>query len=149
MAIKKYSILVAVGISTLLVVLYMAQKPSPIVESQKTIGVGSAKVLVDLANTHVLREKGLSGRETLAAGRGMLFVFETDDRWGIWMKDMRFAIDIVWINSAGTVVTIAPNVKPDTFPNSFRPIAPARYVLELPAGSASDYGLVEGIKIVL
>src|SRR3989338_1806519 len=79
-------------------------------------------------------QQSLSGRSGLAEGEGMLFVFPQDGKYGFWMKDMRFSIDILWLNASGMVVYMAQNVSPDSFPKSFESDVPARYVLELPAG---------------
>lgn len=149
MAIKTSSIAVGVAIGLLAAGFYVLDKPLPMAESKKTIQIGSTQVSVDVADTPSLRERGLSGRADLAEGQGMLFIFDTDDKWGIWMKDMQFPIDIVWVDAGGIVVTVAHNISPDTFPKSFRPTAPARFVLEFPAGYAHRQGIVEGIKIVL
>jgi uncharacterized protein len=105
--------------------------------------------MVDVADTAALREQGLSGRTSLGPGNGMLFIFEHDGNWGIWMKDMRFAIDIVWMDKEGGVVGLEAEVSPQTYPASFYPDSPARYVLELPAGAAAAYGIAIGAKIVL
>ena len=113
------------------------------------IQVGDTPLAVEVADTESLREQGLSGRDSLPEGQGMLFVFEQDGLWGIWMKDMRFPIDIVWADASGTVITIAPGIAPDTYPNSFYPTAPARYVLELPAGFAAAHDIAIGSKIVI
>ena len=45
------------------------------------------------------RSQGLSGRPNLAAGTGMLFVFEQAGSYAFWMKDMRFPLDMVWIDA--------------------------------------------------
>lgn len=116
---------------------------------QKDIQIGNTVVAAEIVDTDALRQQGLSGRAGLAAGEGMLFVFDTDNTWGIWMKDMRFAIDIVWADSAGTVVTVAARVAPESYPEVFYPAAPVRYVLELPAGFAAEYGIAEGVKLVI
>lgn len=102
-----------------------------------------------MANTDALRTQGLSGRLSLPDGAGMLFVFDQDDEWGIWMKDMRFSIDIVWIDAEGSVVEVVERATPETYPHVFAPRRPARYVLELPAGYAARNGIAEGIKILL
>lgn len=120
---------------------------SPMAEKQIT--VGASALMVEVADTEPLREKGLSGRTGLAEGRGMLFVFEQDGEWGMWMKDMRFSIDIVWADASGTVVTVAQDVSPDTYPQAFLPSVPVRYVLEVPAGYTAQQGIAEGVKIVL
>lgn len=118
-------------------------------QDSKTISVGDARVVVEVADTDILRTQGLSGRTALPAGRGMLFVFDGDAAWGIWMKDMRFAIDILWLTADGTIVHVEHNVAPDTYPTTFAPPAPARYVLELPAGYTAALGVVVGDKVDL
>ena len=44
------------------------------------------------------RAMGLMFRPSLARDRGMLFVFERSDFHGIWMKNCRFPIDILWLD---------------------------------------------------
>ena len=122
----------------------MALAPVPQQLVQRHIQIGSTTVAVEVADTEGLREQGLSGRANLPEGQGMLFVFESDDTFGIWMKDMLFPIDIVWADVSGTVITVAKNVAPDTYPKVFYPSAPARYVVELPAGFAAAHGVAEG-----
>ncbi len=125
----------------------MALAPVPQQLVQRHIQIGNTTVAVEVADTEALREQGLSGRSDLPNGQGMLFVFESDDTFGIWMKDMLFPIDIVWADASGTVITIAKNVAPDTYPKVFYPSTPARYVVELPAGFAAAHGVAEGTII--
>lgn len=94
-------------------------------------GIFNARV----ATTAPQLEKGLSGTKQLAPGQAMLFVFGGDEKWSIWMKDMNYPIDIVWLDANKTVVYMAKNVSPDTYPQSFQPNKPARYVVELAAGT--------------
>ncbi len=115
----------------------------------KTIHLGDADVVVEVASTPDAEQRGLSGRPSLPEGRGMLFDMGSDSEWGFWMKDMAFAIDIVWLAKDGRVVYIASNVSPSTYPEVFKPDAPARYVLELPAGYTAAAGVGVGDKIVL
>lgn len=117
--------------------------------STTTLTIGSAVVVADRADTPALRERGLSGRASLAEGQGMWFVFEEDDLWAFWMKDMHFAIDIIWADAEGVVLTIAHDVPPESYPKTFSPSAPARFVLEVPAGFARKQGIAEGQKIVV
>lgn len=114
-----------------------------------SVQIGSTTIVAEVASTEAARERGLSGRDSLAPGSGMLFVFDHDDKFGFWMKDMKFAIDIVWLDASGTVLTIAPDLSPSTYPNAFYPSRPARYVLEVPAGFAKGHGVAEGSKVVL
>lgn len=121
-------------------------QPSPSGLTAKVIRVAGRDVSVEIADTPEARQQGLSGRAGLAPDKGMLFVFPEDGPHAFWMKDMRFSIDIVWLAADGAVVTITHNVSPDTYPHSFRPSAPARYVVELSAGFARKYNLKAGDK---
>ncbi len=126
----------------------LASSPQPLVQTA-AIQIGSATITAEVVNTEEARALGLSGRASFKDGEGMLFVFEHEGQWGIWMKDMHFSIDILWLDAAGTVVTVASNVSPETYPESFHPEVPARYVLELPAGYAAKAGIVKGTRLEL
>ncbi|MDO8514194.1 MAG: DUF192 domain-containing protein [bacterium] len=117
--------------------LYSAFTPKAVVPL-RTVHIGSQTIKVTVAQTPEERQKGLSGREGLATDEGMLFVFPTDGKYAFWMKDMRFSIDILWLSSDGTIVHLAQNVSPDTYPKNFTSESAARYVLELPAGYAAS-----------
>ncbi len=101
------------------------------------------KIPVEIADTEALRTLGLSGRESLDYNSGLLFVFDRPDRYGFWMKDMKFSIDIVWAES-GRIIYIEKSVSPTTFPKVFYPTTPASLVLELPAGFCDTYDLKVG-----
>lgn len=105
----------------------------------QTIYIGDSVVRVTVVDTPEARSKGLSGRERLARGEGMLFIFPEEGIYGFWMKDMLFPIDIVWISADKKVISIDKNVSPETYPEVFEPPFPIRYVLELPAGEAEEY----------
>lgn len=114
-----------------------------------TIHIDSVALRVEVATTAGQQEQGLSGRASLAEGAGMLFVFDEIATWGIWMKDMRFPLDIVWADDTGGVVTVAHDISPDTYPQVFYPTEPARYVLEVPAGFTTVHGVAEGSKLMV
>ncbi|MDP1625263.1 MAG: DUF192 domain-containing protein [bacterium] len=97
-----------------------------------------------ISDTPALRKKGLSGRESLGAGQAMVFIFDRPELVGFWMKDMRFSIDILFLDDSMRVISFARNVSPQTFPESFYPDAPARYVVEFVAGTLDRLGVKKG-----
>jgi len=99
---------------------------------------------VAVADTPALRERGLSSYTGLGPEEGMLFVFPQDGAYSFWMKDMLFPIDILWIDADGHIVHIERSVSPKSYPASFTPDSPARYVLEVPAGFSEEHGLTAG-----
>ncbi len=132
-----------------LFVVYRSSIDSSSVNSDVFIPLPQGGVNVELAITHEEREVGLSGRPHLDEDEGMLFIFEYPGKYGFWMKDMNFAIDIVWISEKGTVVHIEENVKPSSFPKVFMNGPGAKYVLEVQAGSVKKRGLYLGTQLYL
>ncbi len=121
-----------------------ARTPLPSPALPTVVGGEGHRVQVTLARDEESRSRGLSGRESLPDGEGMLFVFDRPDTYPFWMPKMRFSIDILWIDDAHRIVTIKENATPESYPELFRPSAPARYVLEIPAFAAARYGWKEG-----
>jgi uncharacterized membrane protein (UPF0127 family) len=81
----------------------------------------------------------------------MLFVFTETRNPEIWMKDMKFAIDIIFISKEGVVVAIFENATPESYfenpPKIFKTLEGSRYVLEVPAGTVQDARLRVGMTI--
>lgn len=98
---------------------------------------------VSIMDTAKARENGLSGRSPITIDEGMLFIFEKEDFYGFWMKDMLFSIDMIWIDANLKVVHIERNVSPQTYPKVFRPTSKSLYVLEILAGQSE----INNIKI--
>lgn len=113
----------------------------------KIVKINDTSFQVELADTPQTRQQGLSGKPNLPDKHGMFFIFDTSDKHGFWMKDMNFAIDIIWISENGQVVHIEKAVEPETYPTVFYPSAQARYVLELASGSADKYRIDIGAVV--
>jgi hypothetical protein len=95
------------------------------------------------------RQMGLMFRPSLPADRGMLFVFGELGFHGIWMKNCRFPIDIVWLDEQKRVVHLAESVpacKADPCP-SYEPLQRAAYVIELNAGQARREKVAVGASV--
>ena len=95
------------------------------------------------------RAMGLMFRPSLRRDRGMLFVFETSDFHGIWMKNCRFPIDIVWLDEGKKVVHVEPRVPPcakEPCP-VYNPMRRAAYVVEMNAGAARREKIVLGAAL--
>ncbi len=94
-------------------------------------------IFADLAKTEEERTRGLMFRNTLNDDQGMLFVFEQEEFYSFWMKNMNFAIDILWLDRQKRIVHLEHNVPPCKKAPcpSYAPLVPAKYVLELKAGS--------------
>jgi uncharacterized protein len=113
------------------------------------VSLNGHQVRLEIADTDQERVRGLSGRAGLAHGQGMLFVFERPGSHCFWMKDMRFAIDLIWLDTNGRVVGLEKNMTPGSYPHSFCPPKPAQYVIELPGGFVTETDLRVGAQLDL
>jgi hypothetical protein len=112
-----------------------------------TIGGKAFQALV--SSTEALRDKGLGQRDSLDTDKVMLFIFDAPDLLGFWMKDMRFSIDMMWLDAQGVVVSIENNVSPDTYPKVYFPTKPSLYVIETNAGVLQSVGVKVGDKVTI
>jgi len=74
----------------------------------------------------------------------MLFVFDTPAKYGFWMKDMNFDLDMVWIDANNKVLAITKSISKDSYPQVFNPPSAVKYVLEVPSGFSDRAGLKVG-----
>lgn len=150
---KLLAILVIVAIPVLYF-LYAYQYDMPLFprivhEDGPVVRIGNVPIRVEVADTDASREKGLGGRATLGATSGMLFIFDKSDYHKIWMKDMHIVIDVIWIDERFTVVDIARGLRPDTYPQTFEPKAPARFAIETNVNYAESFGITVGDTVML
>ncbi len=111
--------------------------------------IGEIPLRVEIAETDAALEKGLSGRAKFPNVNGMLFIFNKPDYHGIWMKDMHFPIDVIWIDENLKVVGITKGITPESYPKTFRPPVPVKYVVETDVNYADTFGIHEGHSVRL
>jgi len=110
--------------------------------------ISGIKIEAEVADNFLSRMQGLSGRESLGEGKGMLFIFNGSAVRSFWMKDMNFPIDIIWIKDDEIVgfVENAPIPEAVKIP-SFRSPSDVDKALELNAGSVKKFNIQIGDKI--
>lgn len=138
--------LTLVGATVFLVFYILPQQPDG---DFAIVKIGGASVIAEVAGDDATRGRGLGGRDAISEGAGMIFPFPYSGFHTFWMKDMKFPIDIFWIEN-GRVVDLVENAAafpvgtPDEFLPIYRPDTPARFVLETPAGFAERHNIVIG-----
>lgn len=105
---------------------------------------------LEVAQSEKEKELGLSNRDSLPQDRGMLFVFEQPSYATFWMKDMRFPIDIIFINQ-DRIVSIIENAPIPASKRAglplYRPENPSDKALEINAGLSKKYNFKKGDKV--
>ena len=135
-----------------------AQRSGNFLSDLKAIGtVNGFKLTADLAITDEQKAEGLAVKDSLKENEGMLFVYEQPSDQSFWMKDMKFPIDIIWLDSNGTVVHIEQNLQPCVSVSNlgvsvlncpiYTPDLEAMYVLETVSGFSQRHNIVNGTNI--
>jgi uncharacterized membrane protein (UPF0127 family) len=107
--------------------------------------IGDEVFSMRVARSNSELNQGLSGTESMPENEALLFMFPYSNRWGIWMKDMNYPIDIVWLDENKKVLHIEHDVKPESYPaTTYEPESPAKYVVELKAGAAKAHRITIG-----
>ena len=102
-------------------------------EFSHALTIKNRTIYVAITKTAKEQAQGLSGLDSIQDNQGMLFV-HADEKPRIWMKDMRFPIDIIWIDKNNKIVDLIENVSPATYPKTFSSKVSARYTLEVNTG---------------
>ncbi|EQD42149.1 protein containing DUF192 [mine drainage metagenome] len=116
------------------------------------VGIGKYELTVEVSDTFIKRMIGLMYRDSLAKDHGMLFDFFSAGRYGIWMHNMRFPIDVLWVGSDMRVVDTlsSAQVCRSIFRcKTYRPGMPARYVIELPSGYIYEKKIAVGTIVTI
>ncbi len=113
------------------------------------VTIGDVAVQASVADSLPERIQGLSGTPYLPEGVVKLFAFGAEGEHAIWMKDMKYSLDIIWVSKTGSVVHIEENVAPETYPDSFSSPKPAWYVIEANAGFVASSSIKVGDKVTV
>lgn len=109
---------------------------------------GSPTLDVELALTDAHRQHGLMFRPHLAELEGMLFTFDEQSVHTFWMQNTCLALDMMFIDAAGTIVGVLEQVPPwNTARRAVR--CASTHVLEVRAGWTRDHGVKPGQKVIL
>ena len=106
---------------------------------------------VEVVSDSLDMARGLMGREGLGKDKGMLFLFSHNAKHHMWMKNMKFAIDVIWLSKEGAIISFLEQVPPckeDPCP-VYIPDGESRYVLEVSAGYAKAHGWKNGTRLML
>ena len=106
-----------------------------------------ARLDIEIADTEYETQTGLMYRDGMETNQGMLFVFEEPAYHSFYMKNTKFSIDIIFIDSDLRIASFKENAKPldETGLNSEVPV---QYVLEVNAGLSEQWQLEIGDRMM-
>lgn len=101
---------------------------------------------IEIADDEYQTQTGLMYRDFMGQNQGMLFVFPEADYHSFYMKNTKFALDIIYIDADKKIVSFQKNAQPYS-EASLPSNVPAMYVLEINAGLADQWQLEVGDEI--
>jgi len=114
------------------------------------VELAGQRYAIEIADDDAERARGLMYRDAMAAGNGMLFIYEAEQPQAYWMKNTKIPLDILYFDGSRKLVSQQRDVPPcslgDACP-SYPSEAPAQYVLELNAGEAARLKLQDGAEL--
>ena len=115
------------------------------------VELGGKRFSVEIADSSQEQALGLMFRDSMPEDQGMLFIFPNEAPRSFWMKNTRIPLDIMYFDKDLKMVSISANAKPCRVSRcpSYPSIAPAKFVLELNAGMASELGVGVGDSLTL
>ena len=140
-SLKKYlipMIIVASGIT----IWEFSSPPFPSVQ------IGDTRISVEIVQSKDELAKGLSGRPSLNADSGMLFIMPKKDNYTFWMKGMLFSIDIIWI-ADHKIVGIDRNLPLDGGQKLYQSPDRVDEILEVNAGLAEKHNFHIGDEVTV
>ena len=132
---------------------YQQQEKKSTVENMPTvsaeIGTGSFTLYAPDSNEGL--QRGLAIFDTLPQDKGMIFRGLPVGVQPFTMRDMKFDIDILWVDKDNIVTHVVYSASKDSYPQRFEnPISrPSAYVIELNAGAADEFGLFPGTPVAI
>jgi len=118
---------------------------------QPSVELGGKTFNVEIADTEEEYALGLMFRDSMPADHGMIFIFPDEAPRRFWMKNTRIPLDIMYFDKDLRMVSISADTPPCRVSScpSYPSAAPAKYVLELNAGTAATLGVGVGDRLTL
>ena len=109
------------------------------------LSAGMHRIDAEVVNTQESRMRGLMMRKAMPAHRGMLFVFDDNGRYCMWMKNTLLPLSVAFLDEAGRIINVE-EMKPQT-ENTHCATKPVHYALEMNAGWFSRRGVKAGTAL--
>lgn len=141
-------IIIALGVGGYL---YWNALPDPSISTMRKVSakIGTGEFTLYAPDSIEGLQRGLAIFPEINDNEGMIFRGLPVGVQPFTMKDMKFDIDIIWVDKENTVVHIVYTASKDSYPQRFENprTRPSAYVIELPAGATDKHGIAPGTVV--
>lgn len=129
----------------------VTNRPAPTDMPTVRATIGKGQFVLYAPRTDTERETGLAAFRTIEPNQGMIFRGLPEGVQSIWMKNMKFDIDILWVSEKNQIIYMVQGASRNSYPEVFRNPVNARssYVIELPADATLTHSIAVGQLVVV
>ena len=112
-----------------------------------TLRIDNNTIQVEVADTPAARQRWLTFRDDkLPLDSAIMLVYDKPDLYSLWLLNIQFNIDLLWLDEKGNIVYIIKNVSPcktplDAARCTYKNTRPAKYILAATAGFVDHYNI--------
>jgi uncharacterized membrane protein (UPF0127 family) len=123
--------------------------------SKGTIVINNHSISTEIAETPAERQRWLTFRtEELPLNSSLLLVYDKSDLYSVWLLNIQFNLDLIWLDDAGNIVYMKQNAPPcentlDAAQCTYKNTKPARYILAATTGFINYHNITKDSKIKL
>lgn len=144
-------VIILVVILGFFVLTRLAYTPAKPQGTETYLLINKSKINIEKAISNQEKTRGLSYRNSLSQDTGMLFVYETPQKYTFWMHEMRFPLDFIWIEN-NSVADLHENIPhpalTNNIPETVTPKVPVRYILEVNGGWIKKHNIHVGDPVI-
>ena len=143
---REVNLLLILTLIVLLVIyILLSKKPK-----ESYVEINKNRIRVEVADSYEEQTTGLMYRDSLNRKTGMLFIFDSSDVLGFWMKNTLIPLDMIFIDKNLKIVGIQNAVPCNADPcRLYSSGKPSKYVLEINGGFAAKNNVKIGDTIKL
>ncbi|MDQ4073719.1 MAG: DUF192 domain-containing protein [Thermoproteota archaeon] len=147
-------------ISTIIGILGLLFIPSEVKNKNLDFSKGTIKIddkimNVEIADSENERQRWLTFRnDRLGPNSGLLLIYDNPDLYSMWLLNIRYPLDLIWLDQFGNVVYIKENANPcdnilDASVCTFKNTMPAKFILATDSGFVSKNNITDSSRLEL
>lgn len=123
--------------------------------SKGTIVINNHSIRAEIAETPAERQRWLAFRsEKLPFTSALLLVYDKSDLYSLWLLNIQFNLDLVWLDDAGNIVYMIRNAVPcnstlDAAQCTYKNTIPSKYILAATSGFINYHNITKDSKVKL
>ena len=117
--------------------------------AEGTIRIDDDVIKVEIAESRADKQRWLMFREErLPLNSAMILVYEKSDLYSIWLLNIEYNLDLIWINENGNIVYMVKDAEPckntlDAASCTYKNTKAAKYIIAAASGFIEEHDITE------